>query len=364
MREKFHPKSAKYAGFTLVELLVVIAIIGILIGMLLPAVQQVREAARRTSCLNNLRQIGLAAHNFESTFQHLPTAGGCSDSYWNLNGVCQQLEAPFGYENMGWAFQVLNYVEQGNLNNQRNVNGVWLGGDPAIAEAGAEIFNCPSRGRRFSINPNFLFPVALNDYAGVVGPWADENGNVDPFFFQFFNNQGPDPNEEDNCWTGIIVKGGHTNVAANPPQVTKFRKVGFEDVTDGTSNTIMIMEKAVNNQHYSYNSAVWWHNWWDFGVFHNADWSTMRLVSLGRSGWWAGDEPVGLIGDSAPRPASWIDGDTGNTRELGFGSAHPGVTGAVLGDGSSRTVTNTADLITLIRLGKRADGLTASFDNL
>ena len=364
MPETLQNQNAIRRAFTLVELLVVIAIIGILIGMLLPAVQQVREAARRTACLNNLRQIGLAAHNFESSFQHLPTAGGCSDSYWNLNGVNQQLESPFGYENMGWAFQVLNYVEQGNLNNQRSTNGVWLDGDPAIAEAGAEIFNCPSRGRRFSINPNFLFPVALNDYAGVVGPWADENGIVEPFFFQFFNNVGPDPDEEQNCWTGIIVKGGHTNVTANPPQITEFRKIGFEDITDGSSNTVMIMEKAVSSKHYTYNSAVWWHNWWDFGVFHNADWTTMRTISLGRQGWWAGDEPMSLISDASPRPASWIDGATGNPRELGFGSAHPGVTNAVLGDGSSTAVSNTADLVTLIRLGKRADGETFSFEDL
>ncbi|MEM7455575.1 MAG: DUF1559 domain-containing protein [Planctomycetota bacterium] len=356
-------QQSRRLGFTLVELLVVIAIIGILIGMLLPAVQQVREAARRTSCMNNMRQLGIAAHNFESSFGHFPTAGGCSDSYWNLGSVDQQFAPQFGYENIGWAYQVLNYVEQGNLNDQRSELGLW-GGEPAIAEAGAEIFSCPSRGRRFSINPNFLFPVALNDYAGVVGPWADEDGNVDPFFFQFRNNTGPDPNEQQNCWTGIIVKGGHTNVDASPPAVTKFQDVGFGSVSDGVSNTVMFMEKAVNSNHYSYSSSVWWHNWWDFGAFHNADWSTMRLVSLERPGWWAGSEAVPLLGDSAGRPASWIDGDTGNTRELGFGSAHPGTTVAVMGDGSTTSINNNADLILMIHLGKRADGATTTLDNL
>ena len=127
----------------------------------------------------------MSAHNYESAFQHFPTAGGCSDSYWNLGSIDQQLEPQFGYENMGWAYQLLDFIEQSNLSALRRENGIWLDGDPAIAEVGAEIFSCPSRGRRFSINPNFLFPVALNDYAGVVGPWADEEGEVDPFFFNF-----------------------------------------------------------------------------------------------------------------------------------------------------------------------------------
>ena len=96
-------------GFTLVELLVVIAIIGILIGMLLPAVQQVREAARRTQCMNNLRQIGLAALNHESAYQRFPTAGGCSDGYHDPN---EEFRPLYRLENGGWMYQVLPFMEQ------------------------------------------------------------------------------------------------------------------------------------------------------------------------------------------------------------------------------------------------------------
>ena len=105
--QSFIPKNRR--GFTLVELLVVIAIIGILIGMLLPAVQQVREAARRTECTNNLRQLGLAAINFESAHMHFPTAGDCSDSYHDDRQFTMPL--PFiDFENAGWMFQILPFI--------------------------------------------------------------------------------------------------------------------------------------------------------------------------------------------------------------------------------------------------------------
>src|SRR3954466_7166965 len=93
-------------GFTLIELLVVIAIIAILIGLLLPAVQKVRSAAAKIQCANNLKQIGLAMHNFESSNQGFPTAGANSGAF-GATGV--------GFETMGWAYQLLPYIEQESL---------------------------------------------------------------------------------------------------------------------------------------------------------------------------------------------------------------------------------------------------------
>lgn len=150
----------KKDGFTLVELLVVIAIIGILIGMLLPAVQQVREAAGRTQCLNNLRQNGLAAINYESAHMQFPSSGlTTADEWWvgkvqfgsgQLTGA-SGAPPSFSKEPAGWVFQICPFFEQNNLIVNRKNIGIFNADDRAvfICEKPIPSMTCPSRGERF-----------------------------------------------------------------------------------------------------------------------------------------------------------------------------------------------------------------------
>lgn len=352
--------SLQNRGFTLIELLVVIAIIGILVGLLLPAVQAVRESARRTQCLNNVRQIGVATMNFESARGVLPTAGDCSDGYYDLN---QQYKSLYGFENAGWHYQILPYLEQGNLSDLRGQFG-WWGGTTPMVEAGVPVFNCPSRSERIAVEG--IFKVRLNDYAGVIGPYADENGDVPDHWFEPTSQWPPNPREQDTVWTGMIVKGGHTQIGNVPsPVVTKYKTVKLTDVKDGTSNTIMFMEKSVNSRYYSFEREAYDRDWWDGGYYHTADYSSMRIFSVASDNFWGGNNDFGLIGDSRKRPESWVDSlSDPRTRELGFGSAHPGGTVAVLGDGSTRSFPDYTSVPVLIRLGKRFDGKIVDLSEL
>jgi prepilin-type N-terminal cleavage/methylation domain-containing protein len=348
-------------AFTLVELLVVIAIIGILVGLLLPAVQAAREAARRMSCQNNLKQIGLACHNFESANKHFPTAGDCGDSLWDPNLA----NAPrHGFENASWLVQILPFMEQGNLVQLRTTSG-WFNGLPAMVETPVPTYTCPSRGPRFCTRQGFDVPFFLNDYAGVAGAWADDQQVYPEWGLHYSNWGGPENSTKyQQTWSGIIAKGGHARTqGVSNPEITKFGKIGFGQITDGASNTLLVMEKAVNIRSGGNFSTSRWGDWWEFGYLHPADWSTMRLATnVYPSDPWGGwrDVEYALWSDTQARPQRLITeaaSNGGRTREMGFGSAHNGVTNAVLGDGSVRSVSNSVRPHLLDKLGKRADGL-------
>ena len=141
--------TSKKQGFTLVELLVVIAIIGILMGMLLPAVQMIRESARRTTCANNIRQIGLAAAQYHDSKNRIPPARATDNS-------------------VSWMVYLLPYLEQGNLYNLFDIQEAYIFQDPDAVATSIPIMNCPSRrGSQISQYENTGGPVgACGDYVG------------------------------------------------------------------------------------------------------------------------------------------------------------------------------------------------------
>ena len=158
MFSKRSPDSAASRGFTLVELLVVIAIIGILIAMLLPAVQSVRESARRVQCMNNIRQLSLAALNYESAHMHFPS--GVLDDDDDLTDALRN----------GWV-DMLPFFEQNNLYRQYDLNSDWKTG--INAELGKEelaIFRCPSSAGDVDVDQFGDFPGGISDYAMCKGP--------------------------------------------------------------------------------------------------------------------------------------------------------------------------------------------------
>jgi len=343
-------------GFTLVELLVVIAIIGVLIGLLLPAVQSAREAARRNSCVNNLKQLGLGCLNFESTNKHFPTAGGNQGTFWGTGEINKPLH---GRENLSWAFQILPFMEEANLAARRAsapANQGYQSGSPPLIAAPLSAHTCPSRGLRIADNGTDVFH--LTDYAGVMNSEEDTPG----WAKVWQGDQPNNPNEEDKCWTGIIKKGYHHDWSGSPsPKITKYGLVGFKNIIDGSSKTIMLAEKGVNAKFGNYRLIGGGEMWWeDPGRFVGSDWGSMR--QFGSNNWRA-------RGDNEDRPYSWmfvggVGGNSARSMELGFGSVHPGSFVALFGDGAVKMISLNATPSILVNLGRRADGGNDSPDSL
>jgi prepilin-type N-terminal cleavage/methylation domain-containing protein len=237
--------SVKRVGFTLVELLVVIAIIGILIGMLLPAVQQVREAARRVTCQNNVRQTVLALHNFESSYGYFPAAHLAGQTWYGTEndpppfGTPAGSSYPIGGPYWSWMMRIGPFMEMGNL-----YNGVSFEASPAAwpwwqrhATTGDVIMGykcaslvCPSdqRGERKWVdtgNPDNI--VAITSYLGVSGTNSRKRTAANP------------------------VGGQDGMLFVNS-------KVGFGAVTDGASNTLFVGERSPDSDlEYGWQWAGW-----------------------------------------------------------------------------------------------------------
>jgi prepilin-type N-terminal cleavage/methylation domain-containing protein/prepilin-type processing-associated H-X9-DG protein len=317
-------------GFTLVELLVVIAIIGVLVALLLPAVQSAREAARRMSCQNNLKQIGLAVHSFHDQNSHFPTSG-------NNGGITLVNSVPAGaksvpYQQAGTLFQILPFIEQQNLYNS---------GDAAkIRGTPIKTYYCPSRRPPVTRPDGNGNPLALNDYAIPV--WKNTLqgagfGGANPGCWNWWNDATGDQVNHDFYKSPIFVRGGKGADAFPPGRMP--------EVLDGTSNTVMLGEKFVDVTRYrpiqtnldppeagaSPNSGFT-----DAGYFNGWAWGTMRCSQNGP------------IRDKRFTTVAWWQM---------MGSAHPAGVNVVYGDGSVRAISYTVPNPIFQLVVRKDDGL-------
>lgn len=291
----------KKSAFTLVELLVVIAIIGVLVALLLPAVQAAREAARRTSCFNNMKQIGLALHNYHDTHKTFPMG------WIGLEAGTNRPHAD-GVPGWGWAAFVLPFVEQERLaaNDVRWTLPILDAANQAARETFVSVFRCPSDtpgDQAFMLgrqgNPTAsLVRLASASYVGVHGT-----------------------SELGDC--------------AGLPVGTQCRSDGtfyhlsatrFADILDGTSNTLAVGERAAR-----FGFSTW------VGAIQGGDEAFARILGTA---------------DHAPNSAQGHLDD--------FSSEHPGGTNFVLADGSVRLIAETVDLSVFRAYATRAGGEPAT----
>lgn len=360
-------------GFTLVELLVVIAIIGILIALLLPAVQSAREAARRTQCKNQLKQMGLASLLHVDTHGYLPSGGWGGKFYADPT-------IGYGKKQPGsWYYSVFSYLEANNLrdlgSDTTQGSQEWQAAITQLVATPISTFNCPSRRsvqlgtQSGSTVPEFNFlsgaTIALGDYAGNSGDSQRHavsgfNSNSIPAPSSYTAASGyPWPDT-----SSLTVAGRRGTPDLNPNYQSGaigFRsEVKLSQVTDGTSKTYLIGEKYVPTDAYDEQldsgNARYGDNQ---SMYVGYEWDNQRTAWLdGITNYYPGSSQIDW------QPAQDAPSIDNATRPLvAFGSSHPGAFNMAFCDGSVQSIVYEIDVNTHRFQANRADGEVVINDN-
>ncbi len=293
-------------GFTLIELLVVIAIIAVLISLLLPAVQSAREAARRAQCINNMKQMTLAAHNYES-------ANGCfplGDHYG------RHIDGSLVRQDAGHFVALTAYYEQGAIYNALNTNiMIYDAPNSTVNGAGISMLWCPSDGDIVGLR----YPGMKGDgwdCSPVPMTFSSYAGNLGPLIYRW-----DDPNL--NSMQGIFAHNGNQVVGGT----ASFGPIKISSITDGTSNTFMYGEHAHSRISAQTDQGDYYGiNWWTSGDYGDTTFSTIFPPNF-----FVSDDAGYAIPQLVPRQSNFSDTATSN---------HPGGCNFSFCDGSVRFIKN------------------------